>query len=274
MIGVDFSGAAEAGRTAWLAELSITDNHPPLQLRTLRPIGRLAGSDRRADVCRYLSDRILASRQTLWSIDFPFGLPVELGLGSWKQQLRGVIKHRGTARDYGLQLVERSRERTGKMHVRRQTDKETKTPFDCFHYRIIYQTFHGMRDVLAPLAEDPRTAVLPFQYAKWDRAERQVVEACPSSTLKRLELPHRNYKQSGGRPPTAAHRRTRRRILGTVAGLVQVSRYRRRVVMDDPGGDALDAIVAGLGGWLGMRRAPHAAIARHRRYPREGRVYC
>ena len=35
------------------------------------------------------------------------------------------------------------------MHIRRLTDREAKAPFDCYHYRIIHQTFYGMRDVLA-----------------------------------------------------------------------------------------------------------------------------
>jgi hypothetical protein len=39
----------------------------------------------------------------------------------------------------------------GPRHMRRLNDLEVKAPFDPFHYRIIYQTFHGMRDVLGPL---------------------------------------------------------------------------------------------------------------------------
>lgn len=43
--------------------------------------------------------------------------------------------------------------------------------------------------------------------------------------------------------------------------------------MRNGGGDALDAVLAALGGALSWRSSDHAAIARHRRYPREGRLY-
>lgn len=199
-------------------------------------------------------------------------MPIELGLGTWRQQLRHVAAFDGDAKAYGHFLVDRCRDVVGSMHVRRLTDVETATPFDCFHYRIIYQTFHGMRDVLANLAGDADTAVWPFQYRR-DRPRRVVVESCPSSTLKRLSLPHQNYKQSGGRPLEEKHRRTRREILRGLRSMVDVSPYQRGVIMNDPGGDALDAVIAAVGGYHGYRHADHDAIARHPRYPREGFVY-
>ena len=33
----------------------------------------------------------------------------------------------------------------GPLHIRRLTDSEAKTPFDCYHYRIIYQTAHNLK---------------------------------------------------------------------------------------------------------------------------------
>ena len=81
------------------------------------------------------------------------------------------------------------------MHVRRTSDDESRTPFDPYHYRIIYQTFFGMRDVLAPLAASRGAAVLPFQYRRLPTARRVLVESCPGSLLKKLGLPHQNYKQ-------------------------------------------------------------------------------
>ena len=71
-------------------------------------------------------------------------------------------------------------------------------PFDPYHYRIIYQTFFGMRDIAAPLWDDPRTSVLPFE-ADGD-APRLVVEACPATSLHLMGLPHQNYKQAAGGP--------------------------------------------------------------------------
>ncbi len=272
VVGVDFSGAALAGKTAWIAELSCRGDER-LELSSLHPIGELATSDERAFINRYLVDRISASDETLFGFDFPFGLPVELEIGTWRHQLSNVRAFDGDARQYGLHLVELTRSKLGSMHVRRQTDTDSKTPFDCYHYRIIYQTFHGMRDVLAMVANEPETAVLPFQYAKADTARRWVVEACPSSTLKRLSLPSRLYKQTGGGTLTDARREVRRQILRGLVASVEIPTRLRRKMMDNLGGDALDAVIAGLGAWASLNRVDHASIAKHGRYPREGYVY-
>ena len=291
VIGVDFSGAARPGKTAWLAELELPDVGPPgktgkdladgssrpgqpPRLVSLDPLGRLAGDDRRGNVYGYLIDRILGSDETLWGFDFPFGLPLELGLGPQPTQLRRMRRFAGDAKDYGRELVARSESRLGVKHIRRQTDRETKTPFDCYHYRIIYQTFHGMRDLLGAIQGDRETAVIPFTYDRWDQARRIVAEACPSSTLKRIGLPHRHYKQSGVKPPDETHRKTRREILAGLSDLVWISTHRRRLILGDPGGDALDAILAAVGTLHGVRAADHASIRGHARYPREGYIYC
>ena len=305
-MGVDFSGAAQSGKTAWVAELNAIGTNPPsqtnsrsrmgprplFQLHSLAPLGKLAGSDDRDRVNTYLVDRISSQQKTLWGCDFPFGLPIELAIGSseggrslagrhvpavgWAEQLSHVLAFDGSAKQFGLSLVAATERVLGAKHVRRMTDRETQTPFDCYHYRIIYQTFHGMRDVLAKIAADPSVAVLPFQYSKLNQspASSIVVEACPASTLKRLGLPHQRYKQSGGKPPEGTHRETRRRIMKTVTQFVEMSAHRRRVIMQDSGGDALDAVLAGVGAWLGFIDADHEAVARHPRYPREGYVYC
>lgn len=275
VMGVDYSGAALAGKTAWVAEL-VPQTDPPFRLVSLQPLGRLAGTERRDAVNRYLVERICVQTETLWGFDFPFGLPVELPLGTWKDQLLRVRQFSGTAREFGLSLVQMTESVNGTKHVRRATDRETQTPFDCYHYRIIYQTFHGMRDILGAVAGERSVCVLPFQYRKAMRQApaKILLEACPSSTLKRWGLPHRNYKQSGGRAPAEIHRRNRREILRWIDQYVSISSHRRRVIMNDPGGDALDAVLAGLGAWLGFESADHLAIVKNSRYRHEGYVYC
>ena len=150
---------------------------------------------------------------------------------------------------------------------------EEKAPFDPYHYRIIYQTFYGMRDVLGPLRRHKRTAILPFHYRRLAAARRVLVEACPASTLKRLGLPHQNYKQPQGGRLEAKRLRTRRAILAGLAKHVGVSGAHRRVIMRNGGGDALDALIAAVGAAGAWQTADHGYIARHPRYPREGRLY-
>jgi hypothetical protein len=130
-----------------------------------------------------------------------------------------------------------------------------------------------MRDVLGPLWRVPRTAILPFQYRRLAAAYRVVVEACPSSTLKRLGLPHQNYKQPQGGPLESKRRHVRRVLLDGRASYVYLTERQTRVIMRNPGGDALDAVVAAVGAAGNWLACDHRRVANHPRYPREGRMY-
>jgi hypothetical protein len=115
--------------------------------------------------------------------------------------------------------------------------------------------------------------VLPFHYRRLPTARRVLIEACPASTLKRLGLPHQNYKQPQGGPLTALRRRTRHRILDGLEVHVLFDAAHRRTIMRNGGGDALDAVLAAVGGLQAWMTSDHHAIARHQRYVREGRLY-
>jgi hypothetical protein len=285
--GVDFSGARLAGRTTWVARCAVVPRRerrggvPPLRLESLDPLERLAGSAEREAALAHLVSMIRASSAALWAVDAPFGLPVEvLDAGtSWAELVRFLGRWEEGAYALGLWALERGRalvaERGGEgtMHVRRATDAATQAPFDPYHYRIIYQTFHGIRDVAGPLARVRETAVLPFQYRRVAAARRVVVETCPSSTLRRLGLPNRNYKQPEGGALLPHRRRTRRAILDGIAAHVAFGEGDRRRMVRDPGGDALDAVVAAVGGYAAWRSVDHAAVARCGRSAREGFLY-
>jgi len=277
VVGVDFSGARLSGLNAWISRTEILHDCGRLKLVQLSPLGKLAASEDRDDVNAFLVKQVDQSQAALWGFDFPFGLPIELKLGTWVRQLQSIGRFDGDAKKYGHFLVDRTRQISGAMHIRRVTDRETQTPFDCYHYRIIYQTFHGMRDILRHIHASPETAVLPFQFEKLSDSaslvKRVVVEACPSSTLKRLGLPHRMYKQSGGKPPTPEKIAVRKTILAAVEKIVDVTPAQRKVMLSNPGGDALDSLLAAVGVFQVTTMDDHEAIAKHPRYRREGRVY-
>jgi hypothetical protein len=130
-----------------------------------------------------------------------------------------------------------------------------------------------MRDVLGPLRRDPATAVLPFHYRRLPAARRVLVESCPASVLKALGLPHQNYKQPQGGPLTRKRLHTRRAILAGLEPFVTIDPSHRWAIMRNGGGDALDAVIAAFGAWRAWRQTDHAAVARHPRYRREGRMY-
>lgn len=276
--GVDFSGARTAGRTTWIARVEPARRLGPgqrLRLAELARLERLCGTAERSAALAHLVGRVAASADALWAFDFPFGLPVEVmdpGTG-WPAQLDFLHSWGEDAYAAGLECLRRARALGGPQHIRRLTDREAKAPFDCYHYRIIYQTFYGMRDVLGPLRRLRQTAILPFQYRRLAAARRVLVEACPSSTLKRLGLPHQNYKQPEGGPLSRRRRMTRRLILTGLAAHVEVGEREARVIMRDGGADALDAVLAAVGAAQAWLATDHPGIARHPRYPREGRLF-
>jgi hypothetical protein len=139
--------------------------------------------------------------------------------------------------------------------------------------RLFYQTFFGMRDVLGPLRLTRHTAILPFQYRRLATARRVLVEACPTSTLKRLGLPYNNYKQPEGGPLTPKRLKTRRAILDGLANHVRLDDRQHRLMMRNGGGDAMDAVIAAVGAAQAWEATDHQMIARHPRYPREGRLF-
>lgn len=277
VFGVDFSGARLAGRTTWIARLDPAEppDEPAFTLGALHRLDRLAGTAERRGALAHLVGLVGQSTNALWALDFPFGLPVELfpARSGWPRQLALVREYRADDYGLGLECVRRALALGQRMHIRRQTDVDARAPFDPYHYRIIYQTVYGMHDVLRPLRRDRGTAVLPFQYHRLESADRVLVEACPASTLKRLGLPHQNYKQPAGGPLTRRRRLTRRTVVAGIADRVRISARDRRVMMRDPGGDAIDAVLAALGAAHAFASVDHSAIARHARYPREGHLY-
>ncbi|HEX7127446.1 MAG TPA: DUF429 domain-containing protein [Thermodesulfobacteriota bacterium] len=273
--GVDFSGARLAGRTLWVARAEPRAGRRALRLVELVNLERAAGSPLRERALGYLVEMIRRSSDALWGIDAPFGLPVEVldpGM-TWAGLMRFVRDWRADGYDLGLWCLARARARGGPQHVYRATDRAARAPFDCYHYRIIYQTFHVMRDVLWPLRRSPGTAILPFHYGRLRAATRVLVETCPSSTLKRLGLPHHTYKQPEGGPLTGRRRRTRQAILEGLGPYVEIGATDRARIMRDGGGDALDAVIAAAGVADAWRSAPHEGIAGDARVRREGFLY-
>ena len=277
--GVDFSGARLAGRHAWLARLDRAEGgDAPYRLVRLLSLETLCGSAERTPALDSLVREIAASHNALWALGFPFGLPIEVvdgtEEGGWAAQLALLRAWGEDAYGAGVGCLKKAQALGHSGHIRRLTDQETRAPWDTYSYRIIYQTFYGMRDVLGPLAGAEGTATLPFEYGRLPAARRVLVEACPASTLKRLGLPHQGYKQTGAGPLTPARLKVRRAILDGLEKHVSMGRVRRRLLLrNDNPGDALDAVIAAVGAAQSWGRTDHEAIAAHPRYVREGRQY-
>jgi hypothetical protein len=268
IIGVDFSGAAEAGKNIWIARATVRRER--LRLESLDRLGDLCGTTGRDSVLPSLVQMIRESGDAAWGIDFPFGLPIELGYPDWNAQLDHLRTWSDGAPAFGRHCVDIARRLGGKLHIRRACDVDT--PFDCYHYRIIYQTFHGMRDVLAPLTGADGVCVLPFEVGRLRPHATIVAEACPGSTLRRLGLPFNNYKQTGGDQLDAKRRATRKIILEGLKPYIELSPAQIGRTTRNLGGDALDAVIAAVGVFRSLNDATLAVMRKDDRARREGYV--
>ncbi len=256
VVGVDFSGATDAGRKVWLAHGERVGD--TLVLHDCRPAERLPNGGReRGRALAALRAFLLAQGACVVGLDAPFSLPRPLlEAPSWEAFV-GAFAHRFPSAE-ALRSACRAR---CPHELKRATEAAARVPFAAWNVRLYRQTYHALRDVLAPLVTSGRAVALPFQPPRpgvpW------LLEVCPAATLKRWGW-RRPYK---GRTP--AHAAARAAILDrlVVAG-VRLPDAVRRSALADTEGDALDAVIAA---WAASRPTPATADASP--CPLEGCIY-
>ncbi len=241
IIGVDFSGAADAGRRIWLAEGPWRDRC--VRVDHLRQARELPGSGTELDQALPALKRHLAGQtRALVGLDFPFSLPAPCLAGrSWQVLIKQFAKAFPTPED----LREKCRSRCGGKELKRKTDRLAQTPMSPFNLRLYRQTWHGLAQLLGPLVAADEACVPPFHPPRPDVP--WLIEICPASTLKALSARlgqdlYRPYKGTG-----QPHRRQRAFLLAEIEklGRARLGRWAlRKAVIDDAGGDALDAVIA------------------------------
>lgn len=202
--------------------------------------------------------------------------------GGWQHQLDVLA-----SLDDPDRVAEACRDAAGGSELRRPTDVEAHTPFSPYDARMIEQTYHGMIGVLGLLRGRDDVAILPLdplpgagEGAGPVRGRRHppgrlphiyVMEVCPVSLLRELELDSSGYEGTG-----EDHARRRESLLRRVIdeGLVRpMSRGLRRRIVDDAAGDGLDAVLAAVAAWRGTREYDHGEIRADPRYAVQGFVY-
>ncbi len=102
------------------------------------------------------------------------------------------------------------------------------------------QTYFGIKDILAPLVIDRAACVLPMQqpeqYKPW------IIEICPASTLKNLNL-YGGYKGN-----SREARKKREHVLNEIQiiGFAKVKEELWSVIIDNRKGDAIDSVIAAV----------------------------
>lgn len=235
--GVDFSGAREAGKNIWIAEGAVTPDGVKIEALA-RAADLPGGANAFEPAMTALVDHVATLTEHVIGFDFPFSLPASLlTQDTWPSFARGF------AADYTNpdQFRDHCRAQTGGRELKRATDTEARVPWCVYNLRLYRQTWAGIRHVLYPLVEQHGARVIPLQ--KPLAGKPLIAEICPASTLKAEGL-YVPYKGRGEelRAARAVILRsvTRRGLLSPVRGKL------RETILDNTGGDALDAVLSAI----------------------------
>jgi hypothetical protein len=263
--GVDFSGAADAGMRVWIAE-GLNDGGTLTIRRCIRG-DELEGSGKERKKCLgALAGFVKAHPCSAFGFDFPFGVPgVLVRQRNW-QTFVSVFSSLYKDPDY---FREACFKKAGGRELKRATDKLARTPFSSYNRRVYKQTYFGITEILQPLVQNDSARVLPMQ--KPFHGKPWVMEICPASNLKAFGLYSIHYKGKGKQ-----HREGRQKIVESFSKAFpfQLTDHdvERRVV-ENPGGDALDSIIAAAGTFQALRRKDLFAPRYCNTWNVEGYVY-
>jgi Protein of unknown function (DUF429) len=241
VVGVDFSGAEQAGRKIWvcLAEPG------PAGLRVhsvIRAQHLPGGAAARAPALAALVAWLQGLGACAVGLDFPFGLHRDLVPERSLEAFVAAFPARYVSPRAFRAACRYAGDERG---LRRRCDTEARTPFAAHNLRLYRQTWHGIAEVLAPLCR-AGARLLPQQTPLPGRP--WLLETCPASALKG----HGWYGPYKGR--SAAHRAARATLLERVAAEgVALPRALSAPLLDDVEGDALDALLCAWIAWRAVR---------------------
>ena len=240
VLGVDFSGASEAGRDLWVTEA--TQTAQGLRIDRCYRAADEWGRDRESAHAG-LAEHLLVEDIRTAGLDFPFSLPQRLldaeCSGSWSGFLEWLADDGGPSDPRAFS--EQCRASAGRLtdgessNLRRETDLQ-RAGLCPYAPQVMYQTFYGARNVLGPLAAGGDVAVVPMQDDS--DAETAVCEMYPAATFGWLGCYREGYKNAAGE---------RDRREANVTALedcsVDPGRFRETYVEND---DALDSLAAAV----------------------------
>jgi len=233
IFGVDFSGAADAGRRIWIAEGEASPRG--LRILSCQPAEELPGGARdRGLALPALNQFIAGHRDAIFGCDFPFALPRTIASAkTWDSFIAEFDHADAAAFRESCRRMSRGRE------PKRRTDIEARTPWCAFNLRLYHQTYWGLAALLRPLVASRAVAVLPMQEPAAGLA--WMIETCPASVLKKLDW-RGSYKDA----QLAGQRRAIMQLLERKGHLASLDGELADRILADPGADALDSIIAAV----------------------------
>jgi hypothetical protein len=235
--GVDWSGAVEAGRKVWRAELSGDGELVDLRQPWLGQGG--------VEFIRSVAAWIASMSEAWVAFDFPFGIALADQQALFGRRLDHPRKWSAVvAHAYDTPLTFVSALAALNLFGKHRRECDGDAPWPPLFRQLMYQTYCGHR-LLHLLSQ--RVRLLPWDHAV--TAAVSVVETCPATVLKRLGLDATRYKGAG----------TRRQRLILLEAVVRLEKLYvpptlRNAILEDDESDAFDALLAATA----ARRAAHA----------------
>jgi hypothetical protein len=238
ILGVDFSGASDAGRKIWIAEGRQSGNGALELLQCVPAMDLPGGGVQPEQAVPALASHVGALTDARVGCDFPFSLPRDLvTVRTWRSFALRYAAEFADADSF--RAIMRSRHNA--IEHKRMTDRIAGTPFNSYNLRLYRQTWWGITGVVSPLVRAGRAIVRPQQKLRAGKAI--LIEVCAACTLKSIDL----YPAYKGKEAT--HRKARQRILDHLidrGALAAPERRTRRLLLDNEGGDALDAVIGAV----------------------------
>uniref|UniRef100_A0A7V4G8M2 DUF429 domain-containing protein n=1 Tax=Desulfobacca acetoxidans TaxID=60893 RepID=A0A7V4G8M2_9BACT len=264
--GIDFSGAAAAGKHIWIAAGRMEQGK--LCIKSCRPAAAFLNAQPRREVILADLARFVGSQENaVFAFDFPFGLPVTLltalGYRDWQEMVLAFPRRFPEAHSFRQTCKQFSA-----VELKRTTDRETKTPFSPYNLRMFRQTYYGISTILHQVVAHDQAAVLPMQ--PYVPGKAAIIEICPAATLQKemINKAYRGYKS------VSPHGFTQRAAILAhfeKLGVVPAGQQLRKKILADPRGDALDSLIAGFAAYRAY--ASGFAAASQQPYALEGFVY-
>lgn len=242
VFGVDFSGSSSPGRKIWITEANLRGGS--IQIVKCEPasdwFGRSASD--RDSIYHDLIQLIESHLSAVFGFDFPFSLPktVLKNVSSWRGHLENLDQLSGnkSAEEFRQSCVGRATVKPGaSKYLRRETD--WRYGGQCpYHHHLQHQTYHGQRNILAPLITGDDAVAIPMQ----DQSPTHpwMIEVYPAATLSKLGLYQQGYKNHTGSARRRSHNIDGLRDWGVMVS----SPITQRCIDND---DAHDSLVAAVG---------------------------
>jgi hypothetical protein len=238
IFGLDFSAAKDPGDKIWISQGHLKKDKIVFEYtESAKSLwGNLRSKEGYYEKIRNL---VLETPSGVFGMDFSFNLPEDcLDGASWNDFISNFHKNFSNAeyfRKYCLEM-------TGGREKRRKVEVEMGAPLSPYNLWIYKQTYHGMRDILAPLMDSvsiiPYTPVIPG--IPW------LLEVYPGLILKErnIYIPYKGNKNE----PTKSRNRTlmvEELTSKSLDGLdLEVDESCIENMKKNAGGDALDSFMA------------------------------